>query len=156
MNRLISILAPLAATGVLLAGCGGDNWFENADVTLVDAPAAYDAVVFEVVDEAGVLHDLIAKGGRFALVLDDDAREFDATFELAGRLVRTDGTFTVAGGEITFSDDPFSDDDLTIGRSLAIVRADEVILLDDPEAVFDVDGDGVTEVVDLRLRLERR
>ncbi len=153
--NVLTVLAPLAAAGLILAGCG-DNWFSNADAALVDAPDTYDAVEFELEDDAGVIRDLIGEGGRFELVLDDDAEEFEAAFELDGRVVQTEGTFTEAEGEMTFSDDPFSDDDLTVQRSMNLVRATDIVLLSDPSAVFDVDGDGVTEVVELRLRLERR
>lgn len=155
MKHSMKVLAAIALAATTLTGCDGENWFANTDVDLVDAPASFRAVEFDFVNEAGDIRDVIAEGGRFELTLDDDLGEFDATFEVDGRTFRTDGTFAMSGNEIVFSDDPFTDDDLDVQRSLELVRSDDVILLADPEAVFDVDGDGFTEVVEMNLRLER-
>lgn len=155
MQRTMKDLAALAVAGLMAAGCGGDNLFSNSDTTAINAPNTYRAVEFVFENEAGDLRDIIAEGNRFELILDEDLGEFDATFQLDGLTIRTDGTFVISGNEITFSEDPFNDSDVAVDRSLEMVRATNEILLTDTDAVFDVDGDGFTEVAEMHIRLER-
>lgn len=148
-------LATLAVAGLVAAGCGGENLFSNSDITGINAPDTYRAVEFVFENEAGDVRDIIVEGNRFELILDDDLGEFDATFQVDGVTIRTDGTFVISGNEITFSQDPFSDSDVAVDRSLAMVRTTNEIRLTDTDAVFDVDGDGFTEVAEMHIRLER-
>lgn len=154
MQRTMKNLATLAVAGLVATGCGGENLFSNS-VTASNAPDTYRAVEFVFENEAGDLRDLITEGNRFDLILNEDLGEFDATFQLDGVTIRTDGTFVISGNEITFSDDPFTDSDVAVDRSLDIVRATNTIVLTDTNAVFDVDGDGFTEVAEMHIRLER-
>jgi len=134
MQRSLKNLATLAVAGLVATGCGGENLFANSDITAINEPDTYRAVEFTFENEAGDLRDIIAEGNRFELILDEDRGEFDATFQLDGRTIRTDGTYVISGNEITFSDDPFDDSDVTVGRSVEIVRATNTILLTDTAA----------------------
>lgn len=149
-------IALCAAAVAGLAGCEGENLFANADVVLGGASNAFQAVVFDIENRAGERLDLIAEGGRFDLSLDDEAGEFESSFQFRGSSVRRSGTFRVADGRITFSDDPLQDDDRELERSFDFVRTEDAIEMVDTGALFDVDGDGTREVATVRIRLEPR
>lgn len=146
----------LASVGLTaLAGCSGDNLFRNSDITLVDRPAGFEAVRFEFEPDDGDPVDLIAEGARFQLTLDPEDRTFESDFLHQDIDVRVEGTFDLDDGAIIFSDDPFTEDDSIIERRFDFEDAGDVIFLGDPSTVWDVDNDGVEEVVSLEIRMER-
>lgn len=144
-----------AAAVVGLAGCEGENLFANADVALIGG-AAFRAAEFEIVNREGERIDLIAEGGRFELTLDEEAGEFESSFQFRGSSLRTSGTFEIIEGRIRFSDDPLLDTPGEIQRSFVFTRTGDTIFMEDRGALFDVNGDGNREVATVRMRLEPR
>ncbi|MFW5951261.1 MAG: hypothetical protein ACOCVZ_04020 [Gemmatimonadota bacterium] len=144
------VLAASAAT----AGCRGENRFANSDPTLVNTPHAFEAVRFEVVNQAGESVDLITQGALFQLSLDEEAETFESSFRFDALDIDVSGTFEILPGAIVFSDDPFEDDDLIIQREFEFEEVGSVLFLEDPETVWDIDNDGVDEIVSLDIRLD--
>lgn len=144
-----------AAAVVGLAGCEGENLFANADVVL-SGESAFRAVEFEIENRDGDRVDVIAEGGRFELTLDDEAGEFESSFQFRGSSFRTSGTFEIVDGRIEFSDDPLLDNDGETQRSFDFDRTDDAIFMEGTGVLFDVDDDGTREVATVRIRLEPR
>lgn len=154
--RIPGTIVFCTAATLVLAGCEGENLFVNSEPAVSNQGEVFDAVVLEFVDPLGDRIDLIDEGGRFELALDDEAGEFESEFEFEDTRFDVAGTFRLEGDQIVFSDDPFEDDDLVLERAFGFVDEGDVIFLDDPTAVFDVDNDGTDEVVEMRVRLEAR
>ena len=149
-----TVTLAIIAAAMTLAGCEGENLFANAGVTLTSQPEIFEAEAFVVEDETGLVVDLIDEGALFELVLDDEEGTFESSFQHEDIDFEVAGTFEIEDRVIAFSDDPFAGDDITTRRVFEFEDADDVILLRDPDTVWDIDNDGVEEAVSLDIRLE--
>lgn len=152
--RAMTLLVLAATLGT--AACDGENLFRTAGPTLISRTLTFDAVVFQVEDPVGDTVNLVDQGAQFELVLDDDTGTFESRFQHRAITIDMSGTYEVDGGTIVFSDDPFVEDGIVTQRAFTFQDADDVLFLGDPETVWDIDNDGVLEVVSLDIRLERR
>lgn len=149
------ILTLAAALGSI-AACEGENLFRTAGVSLIDAPMRFEAVELVFEDAFGDRVDLVDQGALFVLLLEDDDDTFETRFRFGAIDVTAAGSFRFDGGELVLSDDPFEDDDIELERSFRFLWVGDDLVLEDPGAVFDMDGDGIEEVAALRVDLQRR
>lgn len=153
--RTLRNAALCAAAALALAGCG-ENRFANGEVVVVVEPDVFEAVRLEVDDGDGLPRDLVEEGGRFELILEEGPRAFRSDLEFQSLDLEVSGTFELGDGRITFSDGPFEDDDRVLERSYDILVGNAVLLFEGVNAVLDLDNDGIQEVVELEVLLERR
>lgn len=149
--RALRGIAFCATATLALAACDWDG-----GVVIIDQPDTFDAVFLEIDDGVALPRDLIPRGARFELTLQEGPGTFQSDFEFDGVDLEVAGTYIVEDDRITFSDGPFDDDTLALERSYDVVMGTDVILIENGTAVFDIDNDGATEVVDIEVRLERR
>ena len=157
----ILALGTLAALGVLgLSGCEGANLFRDSGSTVtgpgVDASIVYDAVRITFEDETGETLELFDDGATFELSLDEEEGTFESTFRYGATDADVAGSYDIDGTVLTFSDDPFLDDQRVTELELAYEAVGDVLLLESPELVLDLDNDGFEEVGSLDFRLEPR
>lgn len=160
--RIHNILAlTIAALGVLgLSGCDGENHFRDSGPAVtgpgVDTGIIYDAVRLTFEDGDGEILDLIDDGAIFELSLDEEEGTFESTFRYRATDVDITGTYDIDGAALTLSDDPFLDDQRVTELELGYEEVGDVLLLESPELVLDLDNDGLDEVGTLDFRLEPR
>lgn len=147
--------AVLFAAALGLAACEGENLFSGISA-VANQSEAYDAVTFRFESEAGDTLDVIARGGRFELILDRPNGEFDSRFQFRAANIRADGTFVIRDDDIIFSRDPFAESGSSFERSLSYSEVADAILLEDRAALFDINNDGRRQSARLRIRLEPR
>lgn len=153
MVRLRHAAAPILLAGAVLAACGGENLFTSA---VRGTQAVYLAESILVTSPDTGVVDLIAGGSRFELKLDEFDTTFEANFDhssihadVQGEFVRTDTTFV-------FSDDPFVDDQTITQRVFDLDEGVDTLILNDPDASFDLNDDGFAEPVQFHVVLTRQ
>lgn len=155
--RTLPALALLAAA-VSIAACEGENLFKKGGAGVIggdpEPVPVYEATRFEFENQAGEIVDLIDEGALFELTLDEDDGTFDSSFRYRAIDFDVTGTFDIELGTFTFSDDPFSADEIVTPRSFAFFADEGILIFREPEAVFDIDNDGTAEVGSLEIRLE--
>lgn len=142
----------LALLGVALPGCGGDNLFTAAVVTEQDN---YTAAAIVLTAEDGTVIDLIPLGGRFDLMLDRRDDTFESSFDYLDIHADVQGDFDMTDTGIQFSDDPFLSDDMVTQRNFDLRDDNDVLVLTDTTAQFDLDDDGIPDPVEIRIILVR-
>lgn len=156
--RRIRMFVLLAAAVSGAAACEGENLFRSgeADVTGPgDAGLVYEAVNLHFDAGAPTPVDLIEEGGSFQLILDESALLFESRFRFGSIDHSTSGSFGSDEGILTFSDDPFLDDNVITARAYEFQDAGDILVLRDVTAVLDSDNDGFEEVGSLDVWMER-
>lgn len=153
--RRISSFALLATLTAALA-CEGENLFRTgeADLTGPDPNLVYEAVRLEFDADAVGAVDLVDEGGSFELALDEAALLFESRFRFGTIDYATTGSFEADEGVLTFSDDPFLDDDVITTRAYTFEDHGSLLLLEEVNVVLDVDDDGFDEVGSMDVWLE--
>lgn len=143
-----ALLVPLG-----LAACDGTNLFDVPVTGDVDDDFEATAIVIEGADGSV---DLVEEGASLAVGLNEDDGTFVSLFDDGlGNVVDLDGTFDRIGDEIIFSDDPFTVDAAIEPRGFLVDQDGDILELTDPDAFYDLDGDGDLDPAEIRITLVR-
>lgn len=153
LTRTMTTLLTTATLALL--GCG-ENRFATGEVVVGEDPDVFDAVLIELEHRDGTPRDLVAEGATFELSLHESPGDFQSDFRFETVDLQVTGTYRIDGDQIVFSDGPFEDDDRELQRTYDVIIAEDAMLIESATAVFDIDNDGATEVVELKVGLERR
>ena len=156
--RTPALLLVAATVG---SACEGENLFEGRGGGVINGDpepdAVFEAVQMEYENEDGDRVDLIDEGAEWVLVFDEPEGRFESSFQHLDIDHDIEGTFVITGDTLTFSDDPFVEDDRTTERAFEFTRfGDETLFFRDVTTTWDIDSDGFEEAADLDIRLDRR
>lgn len=140
----------LCAAVPLLAACDEPT----SPGSLISTPETCQAVSIVYESPDGQVVDLVSRGARWDVTLDETEGAFESSFDYLDTHLDIDGDFDVTDNEIVFSDDPFLDDATVGERALEYDEDGDRIFLRDLGGEFDFDGDGFRETAEFRVILD--